>query len=329
MHPTQRVAILMGVFQGGYIMPLDPQAQALLQQMAAANAQPFNAQTVEENRQALKAMYTPKISMPVAHVKDRIVQNPGGDIPVRIYTPEGNGPFPVLVFFHGGGWVVGDLETHDDVCRRLTNGTSCIVVSVEYRLAPEHPFPASLEDCYAATQWVATAADQFHGDPSRIAVGGASAGGNLAAAVALMARDKGNPPLVFQLLLYPATDFRMNTASIEENADGYYLTKQDIIWFMHHYLSKEEDKLNPLASPLLAADLGGLPPALVITAEYDPLRDEGELYGQKLKEAGVPTTVSRYNGMIHGFVSLASIFDQGKRGIAECCAALQAAFRQE
>ncbi len=310
-------------------MPLDPQAQTLLQQLSAANACPFHAQTVEENRQALKAMYTPVVSTPVAHVEDRVVKSPDGDIPVRIYTPQGRGPFPVLVFFHGGGWVVGDLETHDDSCRRLANGANCLVVSVEYRLAPEHKFPAGLKDCYAATQWVATDAAHFNGDPLRIAVGGASAGGNLAAVVAQMTRDRGGPALVFQLLIYPATDFRMNTVSSKENAEGYYLTTPDMIWFMNHYLNTEEEKLNPLASPLLAPDLSGLPPALVITAEYDPLRDEGELYGQALKEAGVPVTVSRYNGMIHGFVSLASIFDQGKHAVAECCTALQAAFHAQ
>jgi acetyl esterase len=225
--------------------------------------------------------------------------------------------------------VIGDLETHDELCRTLANESGCLVVSVDYRLAPEHKFPACTEDCYAATKWVAQNAAQFNGDPSRIAIGGDSAGGDLAAVVAHMARDRGGPPLVFQLLIYPATDLRMKTPSIEENAEGYFLTKQDMIWFTNHYLNSESEKENPLASPLLATYLSGLPAALIITAEYDPLRDEGEQYGQRLKEAGVPVTSSRYNGMIHGFVSLGAVLDQGKQAVAECSAALRAAFHSQ
>jgi len=311
-------------------MPLDPQAQAYLDQMAALNAPPLHTFTPELIRQAIsmqRAMFgEPEL---VANVENRVIPGPAGDIPVRIYTPSGNGPFPVLVFFHGGGWVICDLDTHDDLCRSLTNQAACIVVSVDYRLAPEHKFPAAPQDCYAATRWVAGNAAQLNGDPSRVAVGGDSAGGNLAAVISQMARDQGGPPLVFQLLIYPATDFKANTPSIEENADGYFLSKQDMIWFTNHYLNGEEDKLNPLASPLKASDLSELPPALIITAQYDPLRDEGELYGQRLKAAGVPVTISRYNGMIHGFLSMASVLDQGKQAIAECAAALQAAFTPE
>ena len=263
---------------------------------------------------------------PIAHIENRSIPVVTGEIPIRIYVPEGNGPFPVLVYFHGGGWVIGDLDTHDEVCRSLANRVPCAVVSVDYRLAPEHKFPVAPEDCYAATQWVAANAAQFHGDASRLAVGGDSAGGNLTAVVAQMARDRHGPPLVFQLLIYPATDFRMNTPSVDENAEGYLLTKQDMIWFMNHYLNSEEEKLNPLASPFLATDLHGLPPALVITAEYDPLRDEGERYGQRLKEAGVPTTMSRYDGMIHGFFGMDAILDKSKLAMAESVQALQNAF---
>jgi acetyl esterase len=246
---------------------------------------------------------------------------------VRIYTPEGSGPFPLLVFFHGGGWVIGDLDGHDPLCRRLTNLVDCIVVSVDYRLAPEHPFPAAPRDCFAATQWVAQNAAQLQGDPARIAVGGDSAGGNLAAVVAQLARDQGGPALVFQALIYPATDLRMSTASIEENGKDYLLTKEDMIWFMQHYMKNEEDKSNPLASPLLAANLSNLPPALVITAEYDPLRDEDEQYGERLKEAGVPVQISRYDGAIHGFVSCGVMgIELGNQATAEIALALRSAF---
>lgn len=306
-------------------MPLDPQAQAFLDQMAALNAPPLNQLPPEIARQGAKLQLGIAEPEPVAKVENRTIPGPQGDIPVRIYTPEGIGPFPVLVFFHGGGWVICDLDTHDEACRSLANGTPCIVVSVDYRLAPEHKFPAAVEDCYAATQWVASNAASLNGDPSRIAVGGDSAGGNLTAVIAQLARDRGEPSLVFQLLIYPATNFNSDTPSSRENADGYFLTRDDMIWFMNHYLNSPDDRNSPLASPALAADLSGLPPALVITAEYDPLRDEGEQYGQMLKEAGVPVTISRYNGMIHGFVTFPG-FDQGERARAEASAALRVAF---
>ncbi len=308
-------------------MPLDPQIQAYLDQMAAMNMPPIHTMTPEQVRMGI-AMQLAMESIEqeqVARVENRTIPGPAGEIPVRIYTPQGNGPFPALVFFHGGGWVICNLDTHDGICRSLANGAGCVVVSVDYRLAPEHKFPAAPEDCYAATQWVAENAAELNVDASHIAVGGDSAGGNLTAVVAQMARDRGGPHLVFQLLIYPATDFRMNTPSIEENATGYFLTKDDMIWFTNHYLNSEEDKTNPLASPLLARDLSGLPPALIITAQYDPLRDEGELYGQKLREAGVPVTVSRYEGVIHGFFgSIPS--DKGKQAEAEASAALRVAF---
>jgi acetyl esterase len=308
-------------------MPVDPQVQALLDQLVALNVPPFHTLTPEQNRQSLKAMSIIEVPTPVASVEDRKIPGPDGDIPVRLYTPQGQGPFPILVFFHGGGWVIGDLETYDEFCRTLTNGADCIVVSVEYRLAPEHKFPTAPEDCYAATQWVAANATHFNGDPSRLALGGDSAGGNLAAVVAQMTRDRGGVPVLFQLLIYPMTNFIADTPSLKENAEGYLMTARDIEWFLKHYLNSEEDKQNPLASPMLAADLSGLPPALIITAEYDPLRDDGELYGKHLKEAEVPVTITRYPGMIHGFMSFAPVLDQGKQAIAESCAALQAAFR--
>lgn len=308
-------------------MPLDPQIQAYLDQMAAINMPPMHTLTPEQIRAGIAMqLATENIEPePVARVENRTIPGPAGEIPVRIYTPQGSGPFPALVFFHGGGWVICNLDTHDGICRSLANGAGCVVVSVDYRLAPEYKFPAAPADCYAATQWVAKNAAELNADASHIAIGGDSAGGNLSAVVAQMAREQGGPHLVLQLLIYPATDFRMNTPSIEENGTGYFLTKDDMTWFTNHYLNGEEDKVNPLASPMLASDLSNLPPALIITAQYDPLRDEGELYGQKLKEAGVPVTISRYEGVIHGFVgSIPS--DKGKQAEAEASAALRVAF---
>ncbi len=307
-------------------MPLDPQAQFLLEQMAALNAPLIETLTPEVARQGAPLPPFGMGDEPSLHSEDRELSVPHGEIPVRVYTPQGSGPFPVLVFFHGGGWVIGDLESHDPVCRALAQGSNCIVVSVDYRLAPEHKFPAAPEDCYAATVWVAEHAVELNADPARMAVGGDSAGGNLSAVVSQMAHEKGGPALVFQLLIYPATNFNSDTLSKKENAEGYFLTKANMDWFMNHYLNTEQDKKHPLASPFLTTDLQGLPPALIITAEYDPLRDEGEQYGKRLQEAGVPVTISRYDGMIHGFVSMAGILDKGKQALNESSSALQAAF---
>jgi acetyl esterase len=296
--------------------------------MAASGAQPFYSQPVGYAREAVLALPTlggePE---PVAEAFDRTIPGPQGALPVRIYTPEGTGPFPVLVFFHGGGWVAGSIDTHDRVCRSLTRSTECVTVAVDYRLAPEHKFPAALEDCHAATQWVADNPAAINGDSARIAVGGDSSGGNLAAAVALMARDRGGPKLVYQLLLYPVTDYyEPGTASYQEYAEGFFITRNDMIWCWNHYLSSAEDSGGPYASPLQAEDLSGLPPAIVITAEFDPMRDEGEMYAARLKEAGVPVTHTRYQGMIHAFVNFAGIVDLAKRALAEASAGLRAAF---
>ncbi len=232
----------------------------------------------------------------------------------------------MLVFFHGGGWVIGDLETPDGTCRALANRAGCVVVSVDYRLAPENKFPAAPQDTYAATQWVAANAASIHVDPARIAVGGDSAGGNLAAVTAQMARDRGGPRLVFQLLVYPVIDGACDTASYRDNAEGYLLTKDMMRWFWNHYVRDAEDLFNPIASPLRARSLKGLPPALVQTAEFDPLRDEGEAYAAQLKQAGVPVRLTRYNGMIHGFFGMASVMDRAKTAIDEAGAALRSAF---
>ncbi|HLZ55573.1 MAG TPA: alpha/beta hydrolase [Ktedonosporobacter sp.] len=308
-------------------MPLDPQTKTYLDQMAALNMPALSSLPPDVIRQGIAAQIaSAPAGEAVAKVENRSIPGPAGEIPVRIYTPEGTGPFPVLVFFHGGGWVICNLDTHDGQCRSLANGAGCVVVSVDYRLAPEHKFPAAPQDCYAATLWVAEHAAEINGDASRIAVGGDSAGGNLTAVVTQMVRDQGGPRLVFQLMIYPGTDFTSQTLSKKENGEGYFLTLEDMDWFEGHYLNSEADKLNPLASPLLAKDLSNLPPALILTAEYDPLRDEGEEYGRRLREAGVPVIVRRYNGLIHGFFGMALIVDEAKRAVQETSQTLREAF---
>ena len=309
-------------------MPLDPQAQKLLDQAVASGLPPVYALPVEEGRRMMRAGFISKDPPePVHHVEERTISGPGGEIPIRIYTPSGDGPFPVLVFFHGGGWVLNDLDTHDSVCRYLTNAASCIVVSVDFRRAPEYKFPAAVEDSYAATQWVATNAASINADPNRVAVGGDSTGGNLAAVVALLARDHKGPPLVFQLLIYPVTDYYLpGTPSYEENAKGYSLDRQWMIWAWGNYLANEVDAKNPLAAPLQAKDLSNLPSALVMTAEFDPLRDEGEMYAARLKGAGVPVVMKRFNGMMHGYIMRAKVLDKGSEALADAAAVLRTAF---
>ncbi|MFI6319053.1 alpha/beta hydrolase [Nonomuraea sp. NPDC050556] len=248
-----------------------------------------------EARRILAAMPFPEAE-PVGRIEDRTA----GDIPIRVYWPVEQGPLPVVVYFHGGGFTLCDLDTHDGVCRDLCRGAEAIVISVDYRLAPEHPYPAGPDDAYAATIWAHEHAAELGGDPSRLAVAGDSAGGNLAAVTALRARDLGGPPIGFQLLIYPATDAAMDTPSHKENAEGYFLTAAHMRWYWDQYQPSPERRAEPYSSPL-HADLRGLPPALVLTAEYDPLRDEGEAYAVRLAEAGVPVRSVRYDGMFHGF----------------------------
>jgi acetyl esterase len=306
---------------------LDPQMKAVLDQAAAAGGKPFHQMTPAEARHAIDMMFAAFRGTPVnvGRVEDRNIPGPTGQIPVRIYSPAGNGPFGALLYFHGGGWVIGNIETHDVSCRQLTAGAGCITVSVDYRLAPEHKFPAGPEDCYAATKWAADNAGALNIDPNRIAVGGDSAGGNLAAAIALMARDRGGPKLAFQLLIYPATDCADDTPSQREFAEvspDYLLSRADMEWFWGHYLAPN-DKTNPIACPALAKSLGNLPPAFVITAEADPLRDEGEAYAEAMRKAGAKVKLKRYNGVCHGFFSMASMIDLGKQAVADSCAELR------
>ena len=306
-------------------MPLDPQIIKVMEQVAALGYPENNTLSAVEARANAKAR--PRAPGPeVAKVEDRTIPGPDGDVPVRIYTPEGDGPFPILAWYHGGGWVLGDLDAADAPSRHMCVGARCVVVSVDYRLAPETKFPGPADDCWAATTWAVNNASSINGDPSRLAVGGDSAGGTLAAAMCLMAADRGGPEIALQLLVYPVTDVNFDTVSYSDNAEGYSLTKSSMQWFWDHYLSGKEDATNPYAAPAQAKSLVGQPPALVITAEYDPLRDEGEAYAKRLKEAGVETTATRYGGMIHGFFNMGAVVDKGAQVMDEACAALRHAF---
>jgi acetyl esterase len=310
-------------------MELDPQGQAMLDRAAASGQQPTHMMPVEDARRALLASRALSGSPePVASVEDRQIPGPGGEIPVRIYRPAREGALPSLVFFHGGGWVTGSIETLDVSVRAIVNRAQCVAVSVDYRLAPEHRFPAAAEDAYAATKWVADAAGELGVDPGRIAVGGDSAGGNLAAAVTLMARDQGGPALRYQVLIYPILNSDFETGSYRQFTSGLPLTRDGMQWYWGHYLARAEDGENPYASPLRAADFNGLPPALVITAEYDPLRDEGESYAGRLREAGAAVQYRCYERMGHGFFRIPATLDRGKTAIEEISAALRAAFER-
>ena len=308
-------------------MALDPQVKTVLDQLASLNGPPIQELGVTEARALLERLAA--IGGPpaeVARVEERTFAGPAGDVPVRIYRPTDDaGPQPVLVWFHGGGWVLGSIEGSDLTCRNLAAQSGVVIVSVGYRLAPEHPYPSGLGDCYAALVWVAATAGDLGIDPDRVAVGGDSAGGNLAAVVALAARDRGGPAVRFQLLVYPVTDALMSHPSVRDNGQGYMLTDDSMKWFIELYLGERGDPKDPLVSPVYADDLSGLPPALVITAEYDPLRDEGEAYGTRLQRDRVAAKVSRYDGMIHGFFSMGAIVDAARRATAEAADALRGA----
>lgn len=306
-------------------MPLDPQTRVLLEQMNKANLTPYEAMSPQEARRQMSlgscfAERPPEIFA----WEDRQIPGPRDAVRIRLYRPSADAVLPVVVFLHGGGWVMGSIETHDVYCRQLALASGWAVVSVDYRLAPEHKFPAGLEDAYAAVCWVAEHAGQTGWDARRIAVAGDSAGGNLAAAAALLARDRGGPPLAFQLLLYPVLDYCFDTPSYRENATGYHLTRAAMIWSWQHYLNHPQDGHVPYASPLRADDLGGLPAALIMTAQYDPLRDEGEAYAQRLHAAQVPVTLQRYDGLIHGFARRTNVLDRARDALQDVAGALRA-----
>jgi acetyl esterase len=307
-------------------MPLHPQVKTVLEQMAAAGP-PLHHLSPVEARKTIEAMRaTTGEPEHVAKIENRTFRGPAGNLPVRIYTPDGRGPFPVLVYFHGGGWVVGSIETVDASCRSLANLAGCIVVSADYRLAPEHKFPAAADDCYAAIRWAALHAASFHGDPARMAVGGESAGANLAAVAALMAQERGSTPLVLQLLMYPVLDYSFNRPSHKENGEGYFLTNDMMRWFWRQYLNSDADGESHLASPMRARFLSGVAPAAIFTAEFDPLRDEGAAYAAKLREAGVPVTYKCCEGLIHGFMGTAKVVEPARKALEDAAATLRAAF---
>lgn len=286
---------------------LDPQAAAVLERIARSNTPPYTQMSAETARELYRMT---RITLGVAytepaHVSDTAAPGPAGPIPLRVYRPaksKDDEVLPVLVYFHGGGWVLGDLNSHDEVCRALTNLAHCAVVSVDYRLAPEHKFPAAVDDAIAATRWVVEAATDLRIDGARIAVAGDSAGGTLAAVVAIAFRDAGGPPLAMQALIYPSTDMTEGGESHQAYAQGYGLTEENILWFRDQYLASEADAHDWRASPLLVPDMRNLPPAYILTAGFDPLRDDGWAYAQRLHEAGVPVTYECFEGMIHGFI---------------------------
>lgn len=309
--------------------PLDLETQALLRLMSLARQPEMHEggpALAREQMDRSAEVAEIREDYPLSMRNSRIL-GPAGDIPVRIYTPDAKGPLPVLVYLHGGGFVVGSLDSHDSVCRALAHRASVVVVSVDYRLAPEHPFPAGLEDATAATRWVIENASSLGGDPRRVAVGGDSAGGNLAAGVALECRNDPTPPS-FQLLIYPATDATRSLPSHRHFRAGFFLTEASISWFLEQYVKPPHAHDDPRVSPLFADDLEGAPPALVITAGFDPLRDEGRAYAERLRAAGVPTEFREYEGTIHGFVSMAGALRVGREALDDIARALREALSE-
>ena len=310
-------------------MPLHPQAQAFVDTLNALERTPISALTPELARQGLQGLLPP-LDVPIGAVQDFEV--PGGDgqpVRARAYTPcdAHAGPLPLVLFLHGGGWVTGDLDTHDATCRELANASGCKVVALDYRLAPEHKFPAGLLDCHAALRWLVDNAKELQIDAARIVVSGDSAGGNLAASLALLARDRGGPAIAFQLLVYPVTHHAFDSPSYVEYGEGFLLSAEGMRWNWNHYLSDPAAGQDPLASPLLAPDLRGLPPALVITAECDPLCHESEAYARRLADAGVPVECRRYDGMLHAFFTLGQVFDDERAAVEYAGEALRRALR--
>ncbi|GAA1157446.1 acetyl esterase [Kitasatospora gansuensis] len=309
-------------------MPLDPQVRALRARRAEAGTPPLYTLTLDQARAAdLAAVQAAGgAPEPVHSVTELEIPGPGGPLTLRLHRPRDGARLPALVYLFGGGWTLGSLDTCDAICRRLANAADCVTVSIGYRRAPEHPFPAAVQDCHAGTVWLAEHAADLGLDPDRIAIGGDSAGGNLAAAVTLLARREGGPALRHQLLVYPNTAYRADTASVRESEDPLLFNRHSVDWYWGHYLKAEADGDDPLASPLRADDLSGLPPATVITAEYDPLRDEGEAYAAALAAAGVPVLARRYDGMVHGFFAMAGTLDAGRRAQEWAAQRLRTAF---
>jgi acetyl esterase len=306
-------------------MPIDPQVEGLLTEMAAIGGPPIHELSVAEARTVAEGMSAlAGEPIEVAAVDNITIPVGGAEIGARVYTPEGNGPHPVVMFFHGGGWVICSLDTHDNVARAICRDAEAVVVSVDYRMAPEHRFPTAAHDCFAATKWVAANAASFGGDAGRLAVCGDSAGGNLSAVVSQMARDAGGPAIAYAALIYPAVDMTRKGGSLDENASGYFLETEGMEWFMNHYLTDAE-KADVLASPLLHSNLAGLPDTFIATCEYDPLRDEGEAYGDALRANGVHVENKRYDGLIHGAANMTGVLDGGRQLVSDVAAHLHSA----
>jgi acetyl esterase len=305
---------------------LEPDIRAFLDLAAAAGGPALGEMTPAEAREMFRFVLEMQGEPEdVALVRDLAASGPDADIPLRLYRPPAHGPLPVLLYMHGGGWVIGDLETHDRLCRAIANAAGCAVVAVDYRLAPEHRYPAASEDCYAALTWLVANADDLDVDATRIAVGGDSAGGHLSAVVAQMARDRGGPALTLQILHCPVADADFSTPSYEANADGFGLTRDSMRWFWDHYLPDAAARAEPMASPL-QGDCTGLPPALVQTAGYDPLRDEGLAYAAKLAAAGVEVTIHNHAGLTHDTLAMFGALDGGRRNLEEVVGHLRRAF---
>ena len=310
-------------------MPLDHDAEILLEMIREANRPSFEtvgAVAARDLFMAGRKALSPD-PMPISETRDVAIPGPGGPIPARLYRSATTGALPVLVFFHGGGWVVGNIDSHEAMCRHIANRAECAVLSIDYRMGPEHKFPAAVEDCLAATAWAADNAAALGVDPARLAVGGDSAGGNLAAVVSLLARDKGAPRIAYQVLIYPATDAAMRHDSIARYAEGYVLTRATMHWFYEQYLRTPNDAADWRVSPLLASDLSRLPPAYVLTAGYDPLCDEGDAYAARLATAGVPVTHRRFPGQVHGFVTNGRVIRAAETALDEIAAALKEAWK--
>ncbi|AMM24244.1 alpha/beta hydrolase [Variovorax sp. PAMC 28711] len=311
---------------------LHPQARALIDLMVERGVPPTHTLSPADARKFYRERrtFTQNEPLAVAEVRDLTAESGGAAIPLRLYRPAGSqatDALPVLVYYHGGGWVIGDLDTHDVLCRELANGSGCAVVAVDYRMGPEHRFPAAVDDVLAATRWVRTNAVSLGVDADRLAVGGDSAGGNLAAVVAIAARDAGDLPIAFQLLIYPATDMRRGHASHVTNGDGYMLTKDTIAYFHDHYIIDPAHDLDWRASPLLQSDLKGLPPSLLITAGYDPLRDEGLDYARALTAAGNRVSYVCFERQIHGFITMGRVLDEANTAVSLCSAELRRALK--
>ena len=308
---------------------LDPDVLLVLDMIRLAGRPPFEQLTPAEAREAYmksRAILQPEPE-PVAEARDLAAPGPHGPIPLRLYRPQGGAaPLPGLIYYHGGGWLLGGLDSHDVVCRRFANAARCVVVSVDYRMAPEHKFPAAVDDCAAATAWAIGQAAALGIDPARVAVGGDSAGGNLAAVMALMARDGALPRLAYQLLIYPATDMTMTTVSSQTVGPGVPLTSATMKWFIDHYMSGPEDRIDWRASPIRAASVAGTAPALVLTAAADPLRDEGIAYAARLEREGVRTTAIHLTDQIHGFLSMGKVIRAADTAIDMMAASLRRAF---